>query len=126
MPGPEYPLRWPARLRGKDMATLTKADLSAAVREEVGLRERDAAELMDTLIEAIRERLAAREQVMISGFGTFTVRDKVARMGRNPRTGEEALISARRVVTFRASAKLKERINRAMVGAVDGGQTSGA
>ena len=103
------------------MATLTRADLSATVREEVGLRKRDAAELVDTLIEAICVRLEAGEPVMISGFGTFDLRDKRKRIGRNPRTREEAAISARRVVAFRASPKLKERINRAMVVAVDGG-----
>ena len=118
LPGPKYPLRLPARLRGKDMATLTKADLSAAVREEVGLRGRDAAELMDTLIETICERLAAREPVMISGFGTFIVRDKVARMGRNPKTGEAARIPARRAVTFRASQVLKKRIAAGVAGAL--------
>ena len=100
------------------MATVTKADLSAAVREEVGLRERDAAELMDTLIETICARLEAREPVMISGFGTFIVSDKVARMGRNPKTGEAARIPARRAVTFRASQVLRRRIAAGVVGAL--------
>ena len=70
------------------MATVTRADLAAAVREEAGLRKRDAAELVDTLVEAICERLAAGESVGISGFGGFSVRDKSERTGRNPRTGE--------------------------------------
>ena len=118
LPGPEYPLRLPARLRGKDMATLTKADLSAAVGEEVGLRKRDAAELMDTLIETICARLEAGDPVMISSFGTFIVRDKVARMGRNPKTGEAARIPARRVVTFRASQVLRKRIAAGVTGAL--------
>ena len=65
---------------------------------------------MDTLIEAICARLVAGESVMISGIGTFGLRDKRARLGRNPRTGEEAPIPARRVVTFRASAKLRKRV----------------
>ena len=72
------------------MATVTRADLAAAVREEAGLRKRDAAELVDTLIEAICERLAAGEPVGISGFGAFALRDKGERVGRNPRTREEA------------------------------------
>ena len=102
------------------MATVTRADLAAAVREEAGLRQRDAARLVDTLVEAICERLAAGEPVGISGFGTFDVRDKSERTGRNPRTGEEAPIAARRVVTFRASAKLKARVMAGMAGAADG------
>ena len=102
------------------MATVTRADLAAAVREEAGLRKRDAAELVDTLIEAICERLAAGEPVGISGFGSFSVRDKNERTGRNPRTGEEASITARRVVTFRASAKLKKRVTAVMGRAEDG------
>jgi len=102
------------------MATVTRADLAAAVCEEASLRKRDAARLVDTLVEAICERLAAGEPVGISGFGTFSVRDKSERTGRNPRTGEEAPIAARRVVTFRASAKLRERIAAGMAGAAEG------
>ena len=102
------------------MATVTRADLAAAVREEAGLRKRDAAELVDTLIEAICERLAAGEPVGISGFGSFSVRDKSERTGRNPRTGEEAPIPARRVVSFRASAKLRKRVATGMAGAAEG------
>ena len=102
------------------MATVTRADLAAAVREEAGLRKRDAADMVDTLIEAICERLAAGEPVGISGFGAFALRDKEERVGRNPRTGEEAPIMARRVVTFLASAKLKERVAAGMAGAADG------
>ena len=107
------------------MATVTRADLAAAVCEEAGLRKRDAAELVDMLVEAICERLAAGEPVGISGFGSFSVRDKRERTGRNPRTGEEAPIAARRVVTFRASAKLKARVTAAMAGAADGAQAAG-
>ena len=102
------------------MATVTRADLAAAVREEAGLRKRGAAELVDALFEAIGDRLAAGEPVGISGFGAFALRDKGERVGRNPRTREEAPIVARRVVTFRASAKLKERVAAGMAGAEDG------
>ena len=107
------------------MATVTRADLAAAVREEAGLRMRDAAELVDALFEAIGERLAAGEPVGISGFGAFDVRDKGERVGRNPMTGEEAPIVARRVVAFRASAKLRKRVAAGMAGAEDGAQAGG-
>ena len=93
------------------MATVTRRDLTEAVCDEVGLVHGDAAELVDGFIEAITERLSAGEEVKISSFGSFTVRDKGARMGRNPKTGEPAAILPRRVVVFRPSAKLKERIN---------------
>ena len=102
------------------MATVTRADLAAAVCEEAGLRKRDAAELVDALFEAISERLAAGEPVGISGFGAFALHDKQERVGRNPKTREETPIPARRVVTFRASAKLKKRVAAGMAGAEDG------
>ncbi len=100
------------------MATVTRADLTEAVREEAGLRKRAAAELVDMLVEAICERLVAGEPVGISGFGTFDVRDKSERTGRNPRTGEEAPIAARRVVTFRPSGVLKRRVADGMAKAM--------
>ena len=94
------------------MATVTRAHLAAAVREEAGLRKRDAAELVDMLVEAICERhLVAGEPGGISGFGAFRLRDKSERVGRNPKTGEEAPVTARRVVTFRASVQLKVRVS---------------
>ena len=93
------------------MVTVTRRDLVEAICDEVGLVHRDAAELADGFIEAIAERLSAGEDVKISSFGSFTVREKGARMGRNPRTGEPAASLPRRVVVFRPSAKLKEWIN---------------
>ena len=92
------------------MSTVTRADLANVVHRETGLPRRDAAALTDMAIEAIAERLSAGETVMISGFGSFRVRDKRAREGRNPKTGELAPILARRVVTFRPSHVLKMRI----------------
>ena len=92
------------------MATVTRADLTSAVHRETGLPRRDAAALVDMAIEAIAERLSAGEAVTISGFGSFRVRHKRAREGRNPKTGEPAPIPARRVVTFRPSHVLKMRI----------------
>ena len=105
------------------MTTVTRSDLAAAVCDEAGLSKRDAAELVDALFETIGERLAAGEPVGIHGFGAFALRDKGERVGRNPMTGEEAPIRARRVVTFRASAKLKRRVAAGMAGAADGART---
>ena len=103
------------------MATVTRADLTHAVVDEVGLSHRDARELVDSVIEIMAERLTVGKTVMISGFGTFTVRGKIARMGRNPRTGEAAPISARRVVRFQASQVLKQRVASAMRDAAGSG-----
>ena len=98
------------------MATVTRADLANAVHRETGLPRRDAAALVDMAIKAIAERLSAGDTVMISGFGSFRVRDKRAREGRNPKTGEPAPIPARRVVTFRPSQTLKKRIAEGRAG----------
>ena len=100
------------------MATVTRADLTEAVREEAGIPRRDAAELVDTLIEAVCARLVAGEAVRVYGFGTFDLRDKRARLGRNPRTGEEADIAPRRVVVFRPSQILKRRVADGMAKAM--------
>ena len=98
------------------MATVTRADVTDAVHRETGLPRREASALVDMAIEAIAERLSAGETVMISGFGSFRVRDKRARQGRNPKTGEPAPIPARRAVTFRPSQVLKMRIAERRVG----------
>ena len=89
---------------------LTKADLSENLFEEVGLNKREAKELVDVLFEEVRGALENGEQVKLSGFGNFDLRDKNERPGRNPKTGEEIPISARRVVTFRPGQKLKARV----------------
>ena len=104
------------------MATITRADLSEAVQGEIGLPRRDASMLVDLVIETIAERLEAGEAVKISGFGSFGLRDKAPRIGRNPRTGEEAAVTARRVVSFSASVILKRRIADGMAGAGYEGQ----
>jgi len=103
------------------MATLTRVGLRDAVHRETGLPQSEAAELVETVIETMAERLTAGETVGISGFGSFRVRDKGPREGRNPRTGEPAAIPARRVVTFRPSTVLKKRIAERM-GGVGGGE----
>ena len=90
--------------------TVTKAKLAEALFEEVGFNKREAKELIDQFFEEIRVSLEQGEAVKISGFGSFLLRDKRSRPGRNPKTGEEVPISARRVVTFRASQKLKGEI----------------
>ena len=89
---------------------LTKADMAEALFNELGLNKREARELVDMFFEELRTALANGEQVKLSGFGNFDLRDKNERPGRNPKTGEEIPISARRVVTFRPGQKLKVRV----------------
>lgn len=89
---------------------LTKAELAEALFNEVGLNKREAKDFVELFFEKIRDALEVGEAVKISGFGNFGIRNKNPRPGRNPKTGEEIPISARRVVTFRASHKLKERV----------------
>jgi integration host factor subunit alpha len=89
---------------------LTKADLAEKLYEDLGLNKREAKELVELFFEEIRSSLEANEQVKLSGFGNFDLRDKKQRPGRNPKTGEEIPISARRVVTFRPGQKLKARV----------------
>ncbi len=90
--------------------TVTKAQLAESLFDEIGFNKREAKDLIDQFFEEIRSALESGEAVKISGFGSFMLRDKKSRPGRNPKTGEEVPISARRVVTFRASQKLKQRI----------------
>jgi len=89
--------------------SLTKADLASALFDEVGLNKREAKEFVDAWFETIGSTLESGEPVKISGFGNFQLRDKRERPGRNPKTGEEIPISARRVVTFRPGQKLRTR-----------------
>ena len=90
--------------------TLTKADLADLLFEKVGLNKREAKEIVEMFFEEIRAALESGNQVKLSGFGNFDLRDKNQRPGRNPKTGEEIPISARRVVTFRPGQKLKARV----------------
>ncbi len=89
---------------------LTKADLAEKLYEDLGLNKREAKELVELFFEEIRHALENNEPVKLSGFGNFELRDKSQRPGRNPKTGEEIPISARRVVTFRPGQKLKARV----------------
>ena len=95
---------------------LTKAEMAEALFNQLGLNKREARELVDLFFEEVRAALSNGEQVKLSGFGNFDLRDKNQRPGRNPKTGEEIPISARRVVTFRPGQKLKARVE-AYVGA---------
>jgi integration host factor subunit alpha len=89
---------------------LTKNDLAAALFDEVGLNKRESREFIDSFFELIRQRLESGDSVKLSGFGNFQLRDKRTRPGRNPKTGEEIPISARRVVTFKPGQKLRNRV----------------
>jgi len=90
--------------------TLTRMDLSEAVFHEVGLSRNESAQLVERVLELMSDALAAGEQVKISSFGTFSVRAKAERMGRNPKTREEVPISPRRVLRFRPSHLLRDRV----------------
>ncbi len=90
--------------------TITKADLCNVLYDQVGLNKREAKEFVDLFFEKICHTLEQGVPVKLSGFGSFTIRDKPLRPGRNPKTGEEVDISARRVVTFRSSQKLRRRV----------------
>lgn len=89
------------------MTTLTKADLAELLFDSVGLNKREAKDMVEAFFEEISAALIAGDEVKLSGFGNFKLRDKPQRPGRNPKTGEAIPISARRVVTFHASQKLK-------------------
>ncbi|QEI09201.1 integration host factor subunit alpha [Pigmentiphaga aceris] len=103
----------PAAPRDDDDAhTLTKAELADLLFERVGLNKREAKDMVETFFEEIRDALERGDMVKLSGFGNFQVRDKPQRPGRNPKTGEEIPITARRVVTFHASQKLKSMVEQ--------------
>ena len=92
------------------MTALTKAEIAETLYEELGINKREAKDLVDLFFEEIRASLEANEEVKLSGFGNFELRDKRQRPGRNPKTGEDIPISARRVVTFKPGQKLKARV----------------
>ncbi len=90
--------------------TLTRMDLSEAVYNAVGLSRNESAQLVETVLQHMSDALAAGESVKISSFGTFSVRSKSARVGRNPKTGDEVPIHPRKVLTFRPSHLMKDRV----------------
>jgi len=91
--------------------TLTKAQVSDAIHRELGFPKNRSAELMELLLELIKNKLENGEDVLVSGFGKFCVRPKKERRGRNPATGEDMLLSGRRVISFRCSHLLRKKIN---------------
>jgi integration host factor subunit alpha len=98
---------------GEEMSsnTVTRMDLSEAVFQEVGLSRNESADLVESVLRHMSDALVRGESVKISSFGTFNVRDKTARVGRNPKTGEEVPIAPRRVLTFRPSHLMKDRVD---------------
>ncbi len=99
--------------------TLTKAELASLLFDNVGLNKREAKEMVESFFEEIRDALEKGDSVKLSGFGNFQLREKPQRPGRNPKTGEEMPISARRVVTFHASQKLKAMVEMVHAGPTD-------
>ena len=91
--------------------SLTKADIVDAIQHQLGIPKNKSNELVEQLLENIKSTLASGEEVLVSGFGKFCVNNKKARKGRNPATGEEMMLRHRRVVTFKCSGKLRERVN---------------
>ena len=98
-------------------ATITRADLSEAVYQEVGLSRNESAELVETVLNEISSALVRGEMVKLSSFGSFSVRQKGQRIGRNPKTGQQADIPARRVVRFKSGAPFKAAVNAPLVAA---------
>jgi integration host factor subunit alpha len=91
--------------------TLTKSKITDAIAEQNGYTHKKSSETGETILELIESELASGEDVLISGFGKFCVKEKRERRGRNPATGENMMVAPRRVVTFRCSGKLRERVN---------------
>jgi integration host factor subunit alpha len=107
--------------------TVTRAQLTEAVYQEVGLSRNESADLVESVLAEVADALIRGEMVKLSSFGSFSVREKGQRMGRNPKTGEEVPILPRRVLVFRPSHVLKKRINEGLVGrqTVDGRDNAG-
>lgn len=99
-----------------DSKTVTRADLSEAVYQKVGLSRTESADLVEMFLQEIISRLEAGETVKLSSFGSFSVRQKNQRIGRNPKTGEEVPIAPRRVLVFKPSNVLKDKINKKLLG----------
>jgi len=91
--------------------SLTRDDIVEAVAEQVGFSKKQSVELVETLLELIKKTLESGEDVLVSGFGKFRVREKKERRGRNPATGDKMMLRPRRVVTFKWSGKLRRRLN---------------
>src|SRR5499426_879708 len=96
----------------KKEGTMTKADIVEAIYEKIGFSKKESADIVELVFDTMKETLEKGEKIKISGFGNFVVRSKKPRIGRNPQTGEEIEISARRVLTFRPSQVLKAALNK--------------
>lgn len=92
--------------------TITRADLAESVYEQVGLSRNESSDLVETVLDEVCNALVEGENVKISSFGSFIIREKDERIGRNPKTGVEAVISPRKVVVFKASHVLKDKVNK--------------
>ncbi len=93
------------------MKTITRADVAETIYEEIGLSRKDSTDVLDMILEEIVNELSNGNEVKLSSFGTFSLRDKKARAGRNPKTGVEAVISSRRVISFKPSQTMRKIIN---------------
>ena len=91
---------------------LTKVDIIESVHQQLGFPKKKSTELVEQLIETIKSTLASGEDVLVSGFGKFSVNEKKERRGRNPATGDSMMLRPRRVVTFKCSGKLRRKVNR--------------
>ena len=91
--------------------TLTKIQIVESIHNQIGLPKNKSTEIVETLLEIIKKTLASGEDVLISNFGRFCVKEKAERKGRNPATGDDLMLESRKVVTFRCSGKLRERVN---------------
>jgi integration host factor subunit alpha len=96
----------------RSVGTLTRADLAETINRKLGISRAESLELVEAILAKMCEAMASGQNVKISGFGSFVLRDKRERVGRNPKTGVEVPITPRRVMTFRASQKLKDRIGK--------------
>ena len=91
--------------------TLTKAQIVESIQNQTGFPKNKSSEIVETLLEIIKSTLASGEDVLVSGFGKFSVKEKKERKGRNPATGEDMMLAPRKVVTFKCSGKLRDKIN---------------
>ena len=93
------------------MKTITRADVAETIYEEIGLSRKDSGDILDMIVDTVIEDLSKGNEVKLSSFGTFSLRNKKARIGRNPKTGVEATISSRRVISFKPSQNMRNAIN---------------
>lgn len=99
------------KLKDVKMNTITRADVAETIYEEIGLSRKDSNDILDMVLDEIVQELSKGNDVKLSSFGTFSLRDKKARSGRNPKTGVDAIISSRRVISFKPSQTMRKIIN---------------